>query len=58
MSFLTTYGGLALILIGAILLLLHYLSWLSGNVVLIVGLVLIICGIILHVWLYKHNEKY
>ncbi len=58
MSFLTTYGGLALILIGAILLLLHYLSWLSGNVVLIVGLVLIICGIILHVWLYKHKEKY
>lgn len=58
MSFLTTYGGVALILIGAILLLLHYLSWLSGNLVLIVGLVLIICGILLYVWLYKHKEKY
>jgi membrane-bound ClpP family serine protease len=53
------YGGLALITIGAILLMVAYLvGWTSSNLVLLVGLALIVIGVILHVRQYKKSEKY
>ncbi|MBR3079514.1 MAG: hypothetical protein IKH01_06835 [Prevotella sp.] len=53
------YGGLALIVIGAILLMVAYfVGWTSSNLVLLGGLLLIIIGVILHVRQYKKSEKY
>ena len=53
------YGGLALITIGAILLMVAYfVGWTSSNLVLLGGLLLIIIGVILHVRQYKKSEKY
>ena len=53
------YGGLALIVVGAILLMVAYLvGWTSSNLVLLVGLALIVIGVILHVRQYKKSEKY
>jgi hypothetical protein len=53
------YGGVALILFGAILLMVSYFTGLSHlNFVLHTGLFFIALGIILHVWLLKRQEKY
>ena len=53
------YGGLALITIGAILLIVAYLvGWTSSNLVLLAGLVLIVFGVILHVKSAKSGDKY
>ena len=54
-----SYGGVALILVGAILLMASYFTGLSHlNIVLQTGLLLVTLGIILHVWLLKRREKY
>ncbi len=58
MNRLRQYGGLALIVIGAILLFTEYLSWLTGNWVLLLGLFFIIAGIILYVLMQKWTDKY
>ena len=53
------YGGLALIVVGAILLAIAYLvGWTASNFVLLAGLVLIAFGIILHVKSAKSGDKY
>ena len=54
-----SYWGVALILFGAILLVISYFTGLSHlNFVLHTGLIFVILGIILHVWMLKRQEKY
>ncbi len=54
-----SFGGVALILIGAILLATSYFTGLSHlNIVLWTGLLFVTLGIVLHVWLLKRREKY
>ncbi|MBR6129751.1 MAG: hypothetical protein IKQ07_08985 [Bacteroidaceae bacterium] len=52
------YLGLALILIGAILLVVCRLAGWQSNTQLIISLSIIILGYFLHLWLQKHGEKY
>ncbi len=58
MNIIKLYGGLALVVIGAILLFMEYLKWLSGNWVLLLGLFFIVAGVITHVRMQKHHGKY
>jgi len=58
MKYAKQYGGLALIVIGAILLLFEYLTWLSGNWVLLLGLFMIVGGVGMHVFMQKRDGKY
>ena len=59
MSALKTYLGVALILVGALLLIVGYFAgWTSSNLVLLAGLILIILGAFLHVKHIKSTEKY
>jgi len=57
-ALLKLYGGLALILFGAILLIVCYLFHCQSNGELLTGLALVVTGFILHIWLQKHGEKY
>ena len=51
--------GVALVIIGALFLIVAYLAgWTSSNLVLLIGLIIIIIGIIMHVKLAKSGEKY
>ena len=51
--------GLALIVVGAILLAIAYLAgWTSSNLVLLAGLAFIVVGVILHVKSAKLGDKY
>ena len=50
--------GLALILIGAILLVVCFVFEWQSNTELILGLSFIIIGYILHLWLLKRAENY
>ena len=51
--------GVALVIIGALFLIVAYLAgWTGSNIVLFIGLLLIIIGVILHVKLTKSGEKY
>ena len=50
--------GLALIAFGAILLMVCYVARWQSNAELLTGLMLILLGFVLHVWLQKHGEKY
>ena len=51
--------GVALVIIGALFLIVAYLAgWTGSNIVLLTGLIFIIIGIILHVQLTKSGEKY
>ena len=51
--------GVALVLAGALLLIIAYLAgWTSSNIVLLLGLIIIIIGLFLHVKLSKSAEKY
>jgi len=52
------YGGLALIAIGAILLIVCYVAQCESNPELLTGLILIILGYFLHYRLQKKGEKY
>ena len=54
----TPYAGVALMVIGALLLLLCYLLHIQSNPELLTGLALIIFGAVVHVWLQKKGEKY
>jgi membrane-bound ClpP family serine protease len=58
MTSLKPYWGVALIVVGAILLLLEYLEAITGNMVLLTGLTLIIIGIVTHVMVQKYGGKY
>jgi len=58
MSLLKRYGGVALIIIGAILLLVCRLAGWQSNTQLLICLALIILGYSLHIWLQKRGEKY
>ena len=51
--------GVALVIIGALFLIVAYLvGWTSSNLVLLSALLVIIIGIILYVKLTKSSEKY
>jgi hypothetical protein len=52
------YLGLALIAIGAILLIVCKVAGWQSNPELLIGLSFIILGFILHLWLQKRGEKY
>ena len=54
-----TLLGVALVIIGALFLMVAYLvGWTSSNLILLIGLIIIVLGIILHVKLTKSGEKY
>ena len=54
-----TYLGVALVLTGALLLIVSYLVGLTRyNLVLLTGLIIIILGAVLHVRQQKSGEKY
>ncbi|MBR0180565.1 MAG: hypothetical protein IJQ04_02730 [Prevotella sp.] len=51
--------GVALVIIGALFLIIAYLAGgTSSNIVLLIGLIIIIIGVITHVKLAKSGEKY
>ena len=51
--------GLALVLAGAILLIVAYLvGWTSSNLVLLAGWLMIVIGVYLHIRQQKRQEKY
>ena len=51
--------GVALVIIGALFLIVAYLvGWTSSNIVLLIPLIIIITGVIMHVKLAKSGEKY
>jgi len=51
--------GVALVMAGALFLIVAYLlGWTSNNLMLVSGLLIIVIGIILHVKLTKSGEKY
>ena len=58
MNGLKLYGGLALMVIGAILLIVCFLVRWQSNAELLTGLTLVVTDYILHIWLQKHGEKY
>ena len=57
-TLLKQYGGLALIVIGAILLVVCYAAHCQSNGELLTGLAFVVLGFIMHIWLQKHGEKY
>ena len=58
-NLLKQYLGVALVVAGAILLIVSYVvGWTSSNLVLLSGLALIVLGVILHVKHIKSTEKY
>ena len=52
------YGGMALMTVGAVLLLVCYMIKWESNGELLTGLGLVIGGYILHLWLQKQGERY
>ena len=51
--------GVALVMIGALFLIIAYLAgWTTSNLVLLLGLIIIIIGLVLHVKYAKLGEKY
>lgn len=56
--YLKQYGGMALILVGAILLVVCRVARCQTNAELLTGLSLILLGFFLHLWLQKRGEKY
>jgi membrane-bound ClpP family serine protease len=53
------YMGVALILLGALLLIVSYIAgWASSNLVLLSGLILIVLGAFMHIKHLKNGEKY
>ena len=59
MSGLRSYLGVALILVGALLLIVGYIAgWTSSNLVLLAGLILIIIGAVQYIRQQKKSEKY
>ena len=59
MKSLKAYLGVALVIIGAILLMVGYIAgWTSSNLVLLTGLIIIVLGAVLHIKQLKKSEKY
>ena len=59
MSGIRSYIGVALILVGALLLIVGYIAgWTSSNLVLLTGLIIIVLGAVLHIKQQKKSEKY
>ena len=55
----SNYRGVALVVAGALLLIIAYVAgWTSSNWVLLTGLIIIILGIIMHVRQAKRGQKY
>ena len=52
------YGGVALMGIGAILLMVCKLAGCQSNAELLTGLALVVVGYLLHIWLQKYGQKY
>jgi hypothetical protein len=52
------YLGLALILVGAILLIACRLAGWQSNAELLIVLFLVVMGYLLHLWLQKRGDKY
>ena len=51
--------GVALVVIGALLLIVGYaLGWTSSNLVLLAGLIIIVLGAFVHVRTLKNGQKY
>ncbi|WP_073209599.1 hypothetical protein [Xylanibacter ruminicola] len=58
-NLINTYLGVALVLAGALLLIVSYLSGFTRyNLVLLTGLIIIVLGAVLHVRHQKKGEKY
>ena len=58
-NILKTYMGVALIVVGALLLVVSkVVGWTSSNLVLLSGLTLIVLGVVLHVKAIKITPKY
>ena len=54
-----SYLGVALIVVGALLLIVSYIAgWTSSNLILLSGLTFIVLGAFLHVKHIKSTEKY
>ena len=59
MSGIRSYIGVALILVGALLLIVGYIAgWTSSNLLLLAGLLLVIIGAVQHIRQQKKCEKY
>ena len=59
MTIIKPYIGVALIVIGALLLAVSYVAgWTSSNLVLLTGLIIIVLGAFMHVKCIKSDEKY
>ena len=59
MTTIKDYIGVALILLGALLLIVSYIAgWASSNLVLLLGLILIVLGAFMHIKHLKNGEKY
>ena len=59
MTGLKSYLGVALVIIGALLLMVGYIAgWTSSNLVLLTGLIIIVLGAVLHIKQLKKSEKY
>jgi xanthine/uracil permease len=52
------YLGMALIVIGVILLIVCKLADWQSNAELLIGLICVVLGYILHLWLQKYGQKY
>ena len=50
------YSGLALVVIGASLLAVCYIAQRESNIELLTGLLLIVSGYVLHLWLQKRGN--
>ena len=57
-TLLKLYGGLVLILVGTILLVVCFVANCQSNGELLTGLLLVVAGYFLHIWLQKRSEKY
>jgi hypothetical protein len=58
MTALKRYGGMALMSVGAMLLMVCKLAGWQSNGELITGLLLVVLGYMLHLWLQKRGQKY
>jgi hypothetical protein len=59
MKFILKYSGLALILLGVLLLVtLHLLHFTFVNVVLLTPFFIILAGVVLQVWMMKRESRY
>ncbi len=53
-----SYIGIILIIIGTMALLVTRFEVFANNTMLMTGLLLIVAGIIVHIWNIKHESKY